>query len=154
MSAAALSKGEDDMKEIMRAAVAFCFLVSPANAGTREIAQELFKFATVCGVGYPTFSMANPSPTIAQTAFRYEAGMLGVTVSGFRSYADKNASCTVTMYASPQNFGRVAFYAAICVANAQRSGSVEAAIKPDINDFYSRVIELIDFGIKHSECLC
>jgi hypothetical protein len=145
---------EDDVREILRAAVAFCFLVSPANADTREIAQELFEFAKVCGVDYPTFSMENPSPTMAQAAFRYEAGTLRITTSGFRSYVDKNASCTVTMYASPQNLGRVAFYAISCVANAQRSASVEAAIKRDINDFYSRVIELIDFGIKHSECPC
>lgn len=142
------------MREIFRAAIALCFLVSPANAGTREIAQDLFKFAKLCGIGYPIFSMENPSPTVGQIAFRYEAGTLRITVSGFRSYVDKNASCTVTMYASPRNFGRVALYVTSCVANTRRSASVEAAIKRDINDFYSRVIDLIDFGIKHSECPC
>jgi hypothetical protein len=142
------------VRKIFRAAVALCFLVSPANARTREIAQDLFKFAKLCGVGYPTFSMESPSPAIAQIAFRYEAGTLRITVSGFRSYADKNASCAVTMYASPRSFGRVALYTASCVVNGQRSASVEAAIKRDINDFYSRIIEQVDFGIKHSECLC
>jgi hypothetical protein len=146
--------GEDKMKAILLAPVALCFIGSPANAGTREMANGLFEFAKACGVGYPAFSKENPSPTIAQTAFRYEAGMLRITVSGFRSYVDKNASCTITMYASPRNFGRVAFHVTSCAGNGRRNAYVEAAIKRDINNFYDRVIEQIDYDLKHGECPC
>lgn len=143
------------MKGIVRAAVAFVLFASPANAGTRELAEDLFNFTKMCGDGFQSFSMADPSPAIDQIAFQYEAGMLRITVSGFRSYVDRNARCTVTMYASPRNFGRIASYVASCVANARRHASVEAAIKRDINDFYGRVVELIDSGLKRGgECPC
>src|SRR5262249_8853921 len=149
----AVTRG-NKMHGIFRAVVAFCFLVSPAHAGTREIAQELFELVKACGSGDRIFAMENPSDAIAQTAFAHEAGMLRITVSGFRSYVDRRATCTVTMYASARNPDRVALHAATCVANARRAARVEAAIERDIHELYSRVVEQIDFSIRHNECLC
>jgi hypothetical protein len=143
------------MRKLLQLTISLSLLGSSADAGTRELAQELFKFASVCGgAAHPIFSYDDPSPRIAQTAFRYEAGMLRITVSGFRSYVNKRVSCTVTMYASPRNFGHVAFHTTSCAENGERNTSVEAAIKRDINEFHGRIIEQIDYGLKHSGCLC